>query len=122
MACLKQRGAARGERLRARFGWFDHLLSMLGHYGLVNGNGQSGAVTYFGFLSVFPILAIGVFVIGLVARVYPDIRPQMVAHISQLLPGVIGGTQGVDLDTLGQRSDLAGLLGLLGLLYAGLGW
>ena len=35
-------------------------------------------MTYFGFLSFFPILAIAFFVIGIVAHVYPDIQPQMV--------------------------------------------
>ena len=47
---------------------------MVQHYGAVNGNAQAGAVTYFGFLSFFPILALGFFVIGLVAQLYPDIK------------------------------------------------
>ena len=122
MASLKERVTATVERLRARFGWFDHILAMLGHYGVVNGNAQSGAVTYFGFLSVFPMLVLGAFAIGIVAVVYPDIRPQMTAEISTLLPGLIGGKHGIDLATLGDYRGLTGLLGLLGVLYAGLGW
>jgi membrane protein len=123
MASLKERLTATVERLRARYGWFDHTLKMVAHYGVVNGNAQAGAVTYFGFLSVFPILAIAFFVIGIVAMVYPDIRPQMVDAISQLLPGVIGDKQGeIDVDTIGNFSGWAGLIGLVGVLYAGLGW
>ncbi len=119
MATLK----ARIEALRERFAWFDHVLTMLGHYGRVNGNDQAGAVTYFGFLSFFPILALAVFVIGLLARVYPDIQEQMTVEINNLVPGVIGSGPGeVDLDTLGSYSGLAGLVGLAGVLYAGLGW
>jgi membrane protein len=121
MASLKERLTATVERLRARYGWFDHTLKMVAHYGYVNGNAQAGAVTYFGFLSVFPILAIAFFVVGIVARVYPDIRPQMVDAISQLLPGVIG-PDGIDVDTIGNFSGWAGLIGLVGVLYAGLGW
>ena len=123
MASLKDRVTATVERLRARYGWLDHTLRTVAHYGFVNGNAQAGAVTYFGFLSVFPILAIAFFVVGIVAMVYPDIRPQMVDAISQLLPGVIGSKEGeIDVDTIGSFSGWAGLIGLVGVLYAGLGW
>ena len=123
MASLKERVPAAVERLRARFRWLDHTLDMVAHYGVVNGNAQAGAVTYFGFLSIFPMLALGAFAIGIVAVVYPDIRPQMTAEISTLLPGLIGdGKNEIDLATLGDYRGLTGLLGLLGVLYAGLGW
>jgi membrane protein len=114
---------ARFRRLRERFGWLDHVVRMLGHYGSVNGAGQAGAVTYFGFLSVFPILALAVFVVGLVATVYPDIQGQMTTEIDKLLPGVIGsGENKIDLATMGSYSGLAGAVGLVGVLYAGLNW
>jgi membrane protein len=123
MASLKERVASTVERLRARFGWLDHVLRMLAHYGAVNGNAQAGAITYFGFLSVFPMLVLGAFAIGIVAVVYPDIRAQMTAEISTLLPGLIGTGEGeIDLTTLGDYRGLTGLIGLLGVLYAGLGW
>jgi membrane protein len=123
MASLKQRVGAAVERLRRRLPFVDHLLRMLAHYSAVNGNGQAGAVTYYGFLSVFPILALTVFAVGIVAQVYPDIRAQMAAEIDKLLPGVVGsGENEIDLRTIGSYSGLAGLVGLLGLLYTGLGW
>ncbi len=123
MASLKERISGTLGRMRERHGWLDHLIRMFQHYGTVNGNAQAGAVTYFGFLSFFPILALGLFVIGLVANVYPDIRGQMTTEISNLLPGVIGdGPSEISLDTIGSYSGLAGVLGLVGVLYAGLGW
>src|SRR6476661_9606251 len=123
MASLKERVTAPVERLRERFEWFDHILRMVKHYGSVNGNAQSGAVTYFGFLSFFPILALGFFVIGLVAQLYPDIKPQMIAELNALLPGVIGNDPGqISLKTIESYSGRVGLIGLLVLLYAGLGW
>jgi membrane protein len=113
----------RFDRLRRRFGWLDHLVKMLAHYGNVNGAAQAGAVTYFGFLSVFPILALAVFVVGLVAKVYPDIQGQMATEINKLLPGVIGsGENQIDLDTMATASGVAGVIGLVGVLYAGLNW
>jgi membrane protein len=113
----------RFRRLRERFALLDHVVRMLGHYGSVNGAAQAGAVTYFGFLSVFPILALAVFVVGLLATVYPDIRVQMVAEIDKLLPGVVGsGKNEINLDDMGHYSGLAGAVGLVGVLYAGLNW
>jgi membrane protein len=113
------------QHLRDRYPWLDHVLRMLSHYGSVNASSQAGAVTYFGFLSFFPILAIAFFVVGIVANVDPDIRGQMTQEINNLLPGVIStrhGDGGVDLDTVGSYSGLAGVVGLAGVLYAGLGW
>src|SRR4051812_7243693 len=123
MASLKERAAATLARLRERFPWLDHILRMVQHYSVVNGNAQAGAITYFGFLSFFPILALGFFVIGLVAQLYPDIKPQMIAEINELLPGVIGNPPGqISLKTIEDYSGRVGLIGLLVLLYSGLGW
>ena len=123
MASLKERVTATVARLRERYEWFDHTLRMVQHYGSVNGNAQAGAVTYFGFLSFFPILALGFFVIGLVAQFYPDIRAQMVTEINSLLPGVIGPKKGqIPLKTIEDYAGTIGLIGLVALVYAGLGW
>ncbi|MEO5711076.1 MAG: YhjD/YihY/BrkB family envelope integrity protein [Nocardioidaceae bacterium] len=123
MASLKERVTAAIARLRDRYAWFDHTLRMVKHYGSVNGNGQAGAVTYFGFLSFFPILALGFFVVGLVAHLYPDIKGQMVTEINSLLPGVIGPKKGqIPLTTIEDYSGTIGLVGLVAVVYSGLGW
>jgi membrane protein len=123
MASLKERVTAAVERLRQRVGWINHLLRMLGYYGSVNGNGQAGAVTYYGFLSFFPILALAFFVVGVLARVYPGIQAQMTSEIEALLPGVLGNGHGqIPLSTVEDHSRVAGVVGLVGVLYSGLGW
>ena len=123
MASLKERVTSTVERLRARYGWLDHTVRTVQHYGSVNGNAQAGAVTYFGFLSFFPILALGFFVIGVVAHYYPDIRAQMVSEINEMLPGVIGTKPGqIPLKTIEDYSATLGIVGLVALVYAGLGW
>ena len=122
MPSLKQRVTDTVDRLRERYGWLDHTLKMLSHYGSVNGNAQAGAVTYFGFLSIFPILAIAFFVVGKVAQLYPDIKPQMVSELSDLLPGIIGGKGGIPIKTIEDAAGKVGLIGLVALVYAGLGW
>ena len=123
MASLKARVTAAVDRLRERYAWFDHAVRTVQHYGTVNGNAQAGAVTYFGFLSVFPILALAFFVIGRIAGIYPQARVPLVQGIDDLLPGVIGTATGqISLSTIEGSAAAAGLIGLVGLLYSGLGW
>src|SRR3954447_24190465 len=123
MGALKARATATVERLRARFPWFDPILRMVSHYGSVHGNAQAGAVTNFGFLSVFPILALAFFVVGRIARVYPDARDSLVQQINTLLPGLVGeGAGQISLTTIEDYANTVGLVGLVVLLYAGLGW
>jgi membrane protein len=54
------------DRVRARWPFLDHLLHTQEHIGRVKANQQAGAITYFGFLSVFPILALAFAVVGLI--------------------------------------------------------
>src|SRR3954467_11723516 len=118
---LKARATATVERLRARFPCFDHILRTVAHYGSVYGNAQAGAVTYFGFLSIFPILAIAFFVVGKLALLYPEIQGDMIDQIKSLLPGVVGHGQGqIDLSEIENAAGTVGLIGLLALLYTGL--
>jgi membrane protein len=115
-----------GERVaqvRRRRPLVDHLVRMQEHYGAVKGGQQAGAVTYFGFLSVFPILALSVFVVGLVAQVYDGADQDLREAINSVLPGIIGPDDDqLSLDDIRSFSGWAGLIGLAGVLYTGLGW
>ncbi|MGN6578238.1 MAG: YihY/virulence factor BrkB family protein [Nocardioides sp.] len=123
MPSLKQRVTARVDRFRARHPKVDHVLAMLEHYGKVNGNAQAGAVTFFGFLSFFPILALAFFGVGLLAQVYPELRADIRVEIENLLPGVVGGGPGeIPLKTFEDYGATVGGIGLVAVLYSGLGW
>ena len=83
-------GAGRGPHRRAyarRRPLVDHLVRMQEHYGAVKAGQQAGAVTYFGFLSFFPILALAFFVVGCVAKVYPDARDDLDRRPERRDPG-----------------------------------
>lgn len=96
---------------------------MLGHYRNVNGNAQAGAVTFFGFLSFFPILALSFFVIGFISKVWPDAQDQLVDALDQVLPGVVGNEEGeIAMSTFEDNAGAIGLIGLVGVVYSGLGW
>nr|WP_246280413.1 YihY/virulence factor BrkB family protein [Nocardioides daedukensis] len=109
--------------MRAKRAWFDHLMRMNEHYGAVKGNLQAGAVTYFAFLSFFPILALGFFVIGYVAKVYPEAQENLTEALGSVLPGMVGEDEGqISLEAIQDAAGAVGLIGLAGVLYAGLGW
>ncbi len=123
MATPLARGRAAVDDLRGRNRLFDHAVRTLEHYSLVNGNGLAGSVTYYAFLSFFPILAIAFFVIGFVSKLYPDARDNLTSAIGVLLPHILGPGDGqIRLSSIQNAAATAGLFGALGLLYSGLGW
>jgi membrane protein len=120
---MKQRLTGRLHRMRERRPALDHVLRTVSHYGSVGGNAQAGAVTFFGFLSFFPILALAFFVVGIAAHIYPDLRGDVHRTINELLPGVIGPDKGeIPMRTFEHAAGAVGTIGLVGVLYSGLGW
>lgn len=113
---------ARMARVRERRPLVDHLVRMVEHYGSVNGNGLAAAVTYFAFLSFFPILALSFAIFGQVAKIYPKAEDTLVDAANSVLPGLVGGDSGVSLDTLQSAAPGIFSVGILLTLYSGLGW
>lgn len=114
---------ARIEDVRERRPVVDHALRTLAHYGKVNGSLQAGAVTYFAFLSFFPLLALSFAVVGYVARVYPEAQQNLVDAIDTVLPGLVGnGDNQVKLADIQAAAPGIFSIGLLTVLYSGLGW
>jgi membrane protein len=117
-------------RARSKSPLADHLVRMQAHYGRVNGGAQAGAITYFAFLSFFPILALAFFAVGYLARVYPDAQDNLVSAIQEVLPGIVTTAPPAEARASGQISitsietaaTTVGIIGLVGVLYAGLGW
>jgi membrane protein len=123
MASLKERVTDRVHALRDEHPYVDHAVKTQQHYGDTKAGQQAGAVTYFGFLSVFPILALAFFVIGYVSKVVPESRDTLVEAIDSMLPGIIGtGDNQLQLEDIENAAGAVGLIGLVGVLYSGLGW
>lgn len=123
MASLKERATALLKRVRERRPVVDHAVRMQQHYGSVDGSQQAGAVTYFAFLSFFPIMALAFFVVGWITKVYPDAQDGLIEAVDRVLPGLVGSGEGqVSVQVIEDAAAAAGLIGLVGLLYAGLNW
>ena len=122
---LKDRLTARLDAARQRYGLLNHAVETWQHYGNVQGNVLASAVTYFGYLSFFPVLALGFAVIGFVARGDPEGQDAMLSALQQVLPGLVGD-EGSDapikISTFTDAAGTATVFGIVGLLYTGLGW
>lgn len=123
MASLKERV----EDVRQRRPVVDHAVRTVQHYGAIKGTIQAGAVTFFGFLSVFPIMALAFFTVGWMSKVYSGADEHLVRVLTEVLPGLIStdGTPEAGEISLREVQDAAGavgLIGLVGVLYTGLGW
>lgn len=110
-------------RLRQDRPVVDHLVHTVEHYGRVHGNALAAAVTYFAFLSFFPILALSFAVFGQVTKLYGgETEDILVKAANQVLPGLIGGKNGIDLATLQDSAPGIFSIGIVLTLYSGLGW
>ncbi len=113
---------ARVAEVRKRRPFVDHLARMIDHYGDVNGNALAAAVTYFAFLSFFPLLALAFAIFAQVAKVYAQAEETLVDAANTVLPGLVGGPNGVSLDSLQSAAPGIFSVGILLTLYSGLGW
>ena len=98
----------------------DHLIRAFGRYTADAGDRQAASVTFFGFLSFFPILALATSVLSYALG--DEAVDTVVEQVNAYAPGLA--------EQLGLREILGdnaaagatGLVGLAGLLYSGLGW
>ena len=104
----------------------DHLLRTVEHYGRVDGSALAAAVTYFAFLSFFPLLALAFAVIGWVSQLYPDAQDALLKAIEQVLPGMVTSdpaeTDKIQLSDIEAAAPGIASIGLVVVLYSGLGW
>ena len=99
----------------------DHLIRAFGRYSADAGDRQAAAVTFFGFLSFFPILALATSVLSYALG--DDAVGTVVDAGQRLRPGAGRPARAARTILSSNRAaGLAGLVGLLGLLYSGLGW
>ena len=120
---LKEKIKAKITELRARFPALDRVVRTQEHYGEVGASQQAGAITYFGFLSTFPILALAFFAVGQIAKVYAGAESDLVDAIDQVLPGLVGDGAGqLKIADIESAAGAVGIVGAFGLLYAGLGF
>lgn len=102
---------------RARRPLLDHLVRMYGRYQADTGDRLAAAVTFYWFLSLFPILLVAIAILGFALGA--DAQSQVVNGLHGYLPDSLSQTIGTVVAT---SKGKAGVIGLLGTLLSGLGW
>jgi membrane protein len=110
------------DRLRARFGWFDHVMRAYQRFDDGNGGFFAAGLTYYTIFALFPLLMVGFAVVGFALSRRPELLSQIDNHIRAAVPSQFG-QQLVDLmnSAIGARASV-GVIGLATGAWAGLGW
>ncbi|MFI6476692.1 YihY/virulence factor BrkB family protein [Nonomuraea sp. NPDC050663] len=114
----KERGRRLVDHWRVRRPWIDHLIRTVQRYQLRFGDRLAGAVTYFAFLSFFPLIVLAFSIFGFVLADNADLESELNKVISDQLPGM---ADQLDLQRIADSRASAGIIALIGLAYAGLG-
>ncbi|GAB3659400.1 YihY/virulence factor BrkB family protein [Actinocorallia lasiicapitis] len=104
---------------RERHPWFDHLARAYERFEEKRGSQLAGALTYYGFLSFFPLVALAYALMGYLLKFSSTFQTYLLEALSDYLPGL---SSRLDLTQIASARQSAGVLGLIGLAWAGLGW
>lgn len=115
-------------RLRAWVGqarrvtWIDHVVRAWTQYKANSGDYLAGAITYFSFLALFPVILLGVSIAGFVLHSHPAALQTLLNNVEKNAPGGLGSTIKTAIDTAISARTGVGIVGLVGTLFTGLGW
>lgn len=116
---VQERVAAVLRGLRARWRWFDHLGRAYDRYRRHRGDRLAASLAFYGFLSFFPLIALAFAVTGYLVGISPAVRDYATRAIWEVLPGLADSLQ---VTQIAQAKAGAGVFGIVGLAWSGLGW
>ena len=105
------------DRLQRRHGVLGFPYAVVKKYGDDAGGREAALITYYGFLSIFPLLLLGVAVLSRVLASHPDLRERLVTAV---VPEALRATVDHSLATL-PTSTIPLVIGLIGLLFSATG-
>jgi membrane protein len=109
------RVVARLMRWRHRSPYFDHFSRAILRYDEVNGGRLAAAIAYYGFFAVFALLLIGYSIFGILLTNNDDLFDIVRDFLAQNLPFL-------DLQQVLDSGRTIGVVGLVGLMWTGIGW
>src|SRR5215471_5841917 len=114
---LVGRVIAWADRLQREHGVLGFPYAVVKKYGDDEGGRQAALIPYYGFMSIFPLLLLGVAILYRVLADHPDLRRRL---ITEIVPSALRPTIEHALATL-PTSTIPLVAGLIGLLFAGTG-
>jgi inner membrane protein YhjD len=106
-------------RARARWRTVDHLGRAYVRYRDQKGDRLAAALSFYGFLSFFPLVALAFAVTGYAVAISPHAREAVAKAIDQVLPELASR---LPVDQIASAKAGASIFALLGLAWSGLGW
>ena len=110
-AAVEARINARRRRSRG----FDHLCRAIGRYDDVLGGRLAAAIAYYGFFAVFALGLIAYSVFGLLVKANVDLFDVVQRFLASNLPFL-------DVEAILASGRTVGVVGLVGLVFTGIGW
>ena len=105
------------DRVQRRHGVLGFPYAVIKKYGDDDGGREAALITYYGFLSIFPLLLLAVAVLSRVLADNPELRQRL---ITEIVPQALRSTVENSVTTL-PTSTLPFIAGLIGLLFSGTG-
>ena len=106
--------------LARRFGWMATALRVLDRFDEVHGNYLASAITLAAFVSLFPLLLVGVAVLGVVSvHQGASLPTEIIERFG--LGGEAAAAVVAAIETARQSKRVAGPIGVVGLMWSGLG-
>jgi membrane protein len=120
--------ADRVERVRA---WLEQFAFVARHLqALDRANGLrftrwAAAIALFGYLALFPLAVLAFVAFGAVLANFPEVRTEVEEFLKDAIPLLFDppeADQAVDIEQVARVTKNAGIISIIGLLIAGLGW
>jgi membrane protein len=110
------------DRLRARYGWFDHAMRANDRFDESKGNFFAAGLTYYTIFALFPLLMVGFSAGGFLLSRRPDVLNEIDHKVKAAVPGALG-QQVVDImnSAIASRASV-GIIGLAAAAWVGLNW
>ncbi|WP_375483627.1 inner membrane protein YhjD [uncultured Mycobacterium sp.] len=110
------------ERVRARYGWFDHVMRANARYNDRKGNFFAAGLTYYTIFSLFPVLMVGFALAGFVLARQPELLAEIEDRIRSSVSDKFGKQLIKVLNSAISSRGSVGLIGLATSAWAGLSW
>jgi membrane protein len=110
------------DRLRARYGWFDHVMRAQGRYQDNKGDFYAAGITYYTVFALFPLAMVAFSVAGFVLASRPDLLTEIEDRIKASVSGDFSAQLIQLMDSAIDSRTSVGLIGLAAAAWAGLGW
>jgi membrane protein len=110
------------DRLRTRYGWFDHVMRAQQRYQDSKGDFYAAGITYFTIFALFPLLMVGFAAAGFVLSRNPELLAEVTTQIKSKVSGDFGEQLVKLMDSAIESRTSVGIIGLATAAWAGLGW